>query len=345
MQPSQEASQRITKILLGIIATGVIVTALVWARSVILPFAYAIFGAYTIEPILRRMERIHIPRWLGAIVVVGVLFAAFAGTMGVLAAAAKRLDARLPEYLTTVQQLLDRLPIPDDVRPHVDDPDTLRNLALAVFGNVGNIAGALTTVLSNVGLVLVLTIAVTLGRKKFDARLQQVAREASTDGARSAKMLDTFEEKIQRYMLVKAAVSLAMGVSFTLVLLAFGFDLAVLAGFFMMLLNFIPTFGPVIALVPVIALHILENSGNPGFAIAASLATIAVPLVFVNFVEPKLFGEQLGLNFLAVILALLVWGLIWGLPGAILAVPLTVGVSLVCRQVPTLKGVHDLLRE
>ncbi len=37
----------------------------------ILPFVYAIFGAYTIEPVLRRMERWHVPRWLGAIVIAG----------------------------------------------------------------------------------------------------------------------------------------------------------------------------------------------------------------------------------------------------------------------------------
>ncbi|MDP6946617.1 MAG: AI-2E family transporter, partial [Myxococcota bacterium] len=55
-------------VFLGIGAT------LYFTKPVIVPFALAMFAAFAVEPIVRGLERFKIPRWLGALVVVGMLF-------------------------------------------------------------------------------------------------------------------------------------------------------------------------------------------------------------------------------------------------------------------------------
>jgi len=49
------------------------------------------------------------------------------------------------------------------------------------------------------------------------------------------------------------------------------------------------------------------------------------------------------LNMIAMFLGLLFFGWMWGIPGAVLAVPLTVCVKLVCDHVPSLAHVGELL--
>lgn len=49
------------------------------------------------------------------------------------------------------------------------------------------------------------------------------------------------------------------------------------------------------------------------------------------------------MNTIATFLGLLFFGWMWGIPGAVLAVPLTVCVKLVCDDVPSLAQVGELL--
>ncbi len=72
---------------------------------------------------------------------------------------------------------------------------------------------------------------------------------------------------------------------------------------------------------------------------------MVIPVVVANWIEPRLFGEHLNLNFLAVVLALLFWVFIWGVPGAVIAIPVTLTISLICKEVPALRSIHDLLRQ
>ena len=62
-----------------------------------------------------------------------------------------------------------------------------------------------------------------------------------------------------------------------------------------------------------------------------------------NFITPTLLGRHLPVNTVAIFLGLLFFGWMWGIPGAVLAVPLTVCAKLVCDHVPALAHVGDLL--
>lgn len=70
---------------------------------------------------------------------------------------------------------------------------------------------------------------------------------------------------------------------------------------------------------------------------------LAIHLTESNLVTPFALGRHLPLNTVAIFLGLLFFGWMWGIPGAVLAVPLTVCVRLVCDYVPSLAHVGELL--
>jgi AI-2 transport protein TqsA len=62
-----------------------------------------------------------------------------------------------------------------------------------------------------------------------------------------------------------------------------------------------------------------------------------------NFLDPKLTGRTLNVSSLVVLLSVLFWGWIWGVPGALIAVPLTVTLILVCGHTDALRPIAVLL--
>ena len=68
--PSEEAnfSER-TVIPLRIIASGIVFAFLYFASSIIMTLLLAILTAYFLDPVVEFLERLHVPRGLGALIV------------------------------------------------------------------------------------------------------------------------------------------------------------------------------------------------------------------------------------------------------------------------------------
>ena len=66
-----------------------------------------------------------------------------------------------------------------------------------------------------------------------------------------------------------------------------------------------------------------------GLALFICAIMISVQNIIGNFLEPKIFGDSLGLNPLVILLSLLLWGYIWGIVGMFIAVPLTAVIKII----------------
>jgi len=334
--------------LLTIIAAATLGAMLHVARDVIVPFVLAALGAVTVEPIVRFMLRLRIPRWLAAFLVLALLFFGVQLSVGILAVSSQEMADRLPVYLERLQGLVDMLPLGagEAGRLRIDEPEFWTQLlpAPVVYGSVGTWAGEITGFIARAMLVLLLMLALVIARKPFDERLREVTAQATGSLEDSVQIIRAIDQGIQSYVQLKTLTSLAMGLLYTLVLMLFGVEFAIMWGFLAILLNYIPTVGPVLATLPVLIQIAFQFGHEPAFMVVTMISAAAVPTFMVNLVEPKLFGDSLNLNFFAVIFALLLWSFLWGLPGAFLSIPITMALSLVCKEVPGLRTVHDLLR-
>ena len=55
---------------LRIIAAGMVVTGLYYASSVVVTLVLAVFIAFVLDPGVKGMERLNLPRWLGSLLLV-----------------------------------------------------------------------------------------------------------------------------------------------------------------------------------------------------------------------------------------------------------------------------------
>jgi predicted PurR-regulated permease PerM len=136
--------------------------------------------------------------------------------------------------------------------------------------------------------------------------------------------------------------SLITAVASVLWAYAAGLDLAVMWGVLNFLLNFIPVVGNIIGIIPPTLYAIIQFDGwTMPMVVFAGFAVLQV--TNSNVVYPRLPGRGWAMPPVAIIVALLFWGWVWGIVGALLAVPLTAALIIICEHFKSTSWVATLL--
>ena len=209
-------------------------------------------------------------------------------------------------------------------------------------GSNGIATRALRTVLAGLGgLVLALAFAL-LGLAEAGAVRQRIAHLGRGGGGRRA--LDAIDEAAQafrRYVWVKSLTSAITGIATWLAALAFGVPLAWVWGFLAFLLEYVPSVGSLLAIMPPTLMALAED--GPARAAAVFVTVGAIQIVLGNVVDPRLEGRLMAISPFGVLLSIIFWGWLWGPVGALLAVPLTVAFVIACRHIPGAHGVATVV--
>jgi predicted PurR-regulated permease PerM len=150
---------------------------------------------------------------------------------------------------------------------------------------------------------------------------------------RSTQTMEKVSKSIREYALVKTGTNLATAVLCLLVLWATGQDFALFWGFLIFLLNFIPTFGSILAVGLPAMFALLQFEGWAPVAIVLVGISLAHGLIGY-LLEPRLMGRTLNISPLVILISLSIWGSIWGVVGMILAVPIMVALMIVLAAIP-----------
>jgi predicted PurR-regulated permease PerM len=150
-------------------------------------------------------------------------------------------------------------------------------------------------------------------------------------------------EKLRRYLLVMTFTSFLTGLLTSIWCFVLGVDLAFVWGLVGFILNFIPTLGSIIAVIPPTLVALVFNGVGRGIATLLGLA--AIQTVMGNFVDPHLQGKTLQLSPFVALISIAFWGWVWGIPGAILGVPMTIAIVLLCQEFDSTRGIAIVLGE
>ncbi len=305
-----EIERRIQTICLLVISAVAAAFALYWLKPVMIPFVLAVFIAISLSMVSDlQMRRLRMPRWvamLSTLLLAGVLFALLGGlvttSVGQLVQNADVYQARITELL---QRLIAALPV--EV-PALDD--ALSEISVGAVGGVlvrtGN---AILDLLSKSFLVMLFAAYLLIGL-----------------GARSEPSTGVWAEiewRVQRYLVTKAALSMATGLLVGLILTVLGVELALVFGLLAFLLNFIPSIGSIIATLLPLPVVLFSPEADAATIVLALALPGAVQVVIGNVLEPKIMGDSLDLHPIAILMALIVWGMLWGIVGMLLATPIT----------------------
>lgn len=177
----------------------------------------------------------------------------------------------------------------------------------------------------NLMLVVLYMLFIFAEQAVFRRKILSIFEERQDD---ARAVLDTIGRGIQRYLGVKTITSFVTGALCYTALVLLHVPYALLLGFATFALNYIPTFGSIIAgvIATVIALVDADGMGTPALVAGTYLT---VNLTLGSYVEPKILGRELNLSPLVVIISVVVWAGIWGPVGTFLAVPLTAAMQII----------------
>lgn len=123
-----------------------------------------------------------------------------------------------------------------------------------------------------------------------------------------------------------AFVAVATGLG----LAVFGIQQAAALGVLAGLLSFIPNFGPIVALIPSIAVGVVQAPDNIGWII---IVIYGVSFIQSQVVGPLLVAGSISLPAVLILLGQIVAGVFFGFLGLMLAVPLTAIVMVIVQEV------------
>jgi predicted PurR-regulated permease PerM len=335
--------------LLSIITVIAVGFVLYQVRSIILPFALAVFISYVLNPLIEFFERRKVPTFLSIIIALVITFLVL-NFFGMLVYTSIRSFASdFPKYSTRlnmfIQQALDFLNIPREALvSQTGEGDGLQWLAsfreLSLHKIILNTLGSVLNIMSNTFLVLLFLLFILIGRNQMNRKMK-LAFEDQT-AFRIGNMVKNINLQIQRFLIAKGSISLATGILFAFILYVFGVQFAVIWGLLAFLLNFIPNIGSIIATILPLPIAFIQF-GNIGNVFWLALILGGIQLTIGNFIDPRIVGQRVNLSPLLVLFSLMFWGWLWGIIGMFLAIPISVVIKIIFENIESLRFISVLM--
>jgi predicted PurR-regulated permease PerM len=339
---------RLSLTILAIVAGAAALSA---AQGLLFPIVLAILLALLLTPAVDLTDRLRLPRWLGALLVVAALIGALLTAATQLAAPAQRwLNPKSPEWrklefrirevkkpLDTIKDAQERMADIAEDKPGKPKPKEVvverRDLFKALDDAKPLLVGALSTVV----LLYFLLSSGDLFLRKLIRILPRL-----TDKKKAVGIARTIQVEIGRYFMTIASINLGLGVVTAGVMALLGMPSAVFWGALVAALNFIPYAGPGMSLVLLTAGAFVSLDSWPAI-LAVPISFFALVLVEGQFLQPILVGRRLRLNVVVTFLAVLAWGWLWGLAGVVVAIPILVVLKICADHVERMSALGEFL--
>lgn len=332
------------------------------AGALLVPIVLGILLSYALRPLVSRLERIRVPRALGALVVMSALVAGLGAAAWAMAddlsaavaelpAGARKLRAIVHQWqrngpgpITHMKEAASELgktaaevagqettnaPPPAPAGPTLES--RLGENAAAVLAVAGRLAGA--------GLLATILLA------SGDAHRRRLVRIAGPSLARrriTIEILDEIDVQVQRQLLILGGANLLIALCAWPAFAALGLDRAPMWAALVGLLHFIPYAGTPIATL-VVGIVALLQFDSVATALGFAGVTVAIALTLGFGLVTWLQGRAVSMNAAATFVALLFFGWLWGAWGLVLGGPLLAAFKVVADRIAALAPMGELL--
>jgi predicted PurR-regulated permease PerM len=354
------------------VVAAIVIATLYFGREVFVPIALAILLSFVLAPLVRLLQRWHLPRALSVVSVVLLAFTSIFALGGVIATQLTQLAGDLPRYELTMrgkikslrgtaatsgtleraadvlQDLGKELNKPKDpptsptIQPPVPSPGQeprpipveVRQPPPTALESIAALISPLLRPLTTTGITAIFVIFILLQREDLRNRFIKLA--GSHDLQKTTAALDDATTRLSRLFLIQLALNTAFGVVIGTGLWIIGIPSPVLWGILAAVLRFVPYVGAAISAVFPLT---LAAAVDPGWAMllwTAALFLVVEPVVG-HVIEPLLYGHGTGLSPVAIITSATFWTALWGPVGLVLATPLTICLVVLGRHVERLE--------
>ncbi len=336
-----------------VLATLAVAYTLWAAQGLLLPVLLAVFFALIGNPAIRMLQRLWVPRFLAAVL---VLFVGLACTVQLGRMVYEPASEWIRQVPAQMHQLAPKMR--DLVKPMQEANKAAENIARAAGGDaaarpekvikteVNDPYKALTATPVMIASVLAVVL-LTFFFMVYGQSLQRHALALLPSRQQkklTVSILQSIEREMSRYVLTISAINFLLGLAFAGALFWLGvpLDEALLWGTMAAVLNFAPYVGPLIGMLIMLLMGFVAFDETWRALLPAGIY-LGLHTLEGQLITPIVLGARMRLSPLVLILALMVFGWLWGIVGLLLAVPLLVCVKIVLSNLEGMEGWAKLM--
>lgn len=324
-----------------------LLAALYAAAEIVWPLVFAFMLSLLLNPLLRFLAKLRIPRVLCALLLVAAILALVVGLGTAISGPAANWAAKLPDGLPRLFQRLRFLEAPFAPLQHFWQQ--IEDFAGWSRGADSSASGALLTKLftgtrsfaSGFFTTLLFLFFLLIAGEIFLQRLVEIMPRFSSK-RQVVDIAKQIESDISAYLMTITAMNAAVGIATAAVMWLTGVGDPILWGTIAFFLNFVPILGPLLGVLIFLLAGALAADGLWLTFLPAALY-LAIHLVEGETITPMLLARRFTLNPVLVIVSLVFWFWMWGIPGAILSVPMLAITKIVCDRVRPLAAFGHFL--
>ena len=329
---------KISLIFLGILVVVAVGVVLKYAGAALLPLIVAWLVSFLLGPVVNFMTDRKVPATLAVFIVliflVGVIY--LSGTF--LYTRISAFYVAYPKYHARMTELIATLASQFNLGP---DPFADFNWGQNVYRFLATLSQSIFAFASKLILVVIFLFFILLGKPFFKYK---ILKSFSHDNANQlSRITNSITGQIRRYLSWQFVISFCTGCLVWLALTLIGVDFAVTWGALAFFLNFIPTVGSIAASIPPILLALIQFYPSFWPGVITFFALLTIQLSIGNGIAPKVLGDQLNLSPVVILLSLLFWGWLWGIVGALLSIPITAAIKIVCENIEPLQPISVMM--
>ncbi|THH39362.1 AI-2E family transporter [Neolewinella litorea] len=350
-----QVSDKLVSFVLRLAALFGVVAILYYGKSILVLLTIAGLLAILLDPVDNKLRSWG---WKPGFAIAGATFLLlffFAGIFFAIGKQAARfsqnwpqIEERLTEQLANVREKIPMLPGGEGETqqnaassPRADSTATstgssslLQDLPIGS----GTIKGALSQTLSVLGDFLLMFVYVVLFLSQKERLREFVLRRTPDEHRGEAhqamnEATDVAQNYLKGRLILILILSVLYGIGFTIV----GLNYAIVIAFLVAILSIIPYLGNIIGGLIAVAIAIASGGGTN--MILGVLGTIALAQTLESYVlTPLIVGDEVDINPLTTIVAVIGFTVMWGAVGAIVAIPVVAIVRIIFKHV---NGMED----
>lgn len=315
-----------------IIIFALIVLAIKVMDGIFTPIIISIMVAYVLSGLVKKMRTWHIPNMLGIIVAflifLGILLWFLLWLFPLMWQQLLNLVNSFPGMVNQAQNLLLNM---SSRYPDIINVDQLRQLASGINVQVSNLGKlmftfsvfSITSIITIIIYLILIPLLVFFFLKDNNVILNWFSQFLPKKRHAIQTIWKEVNSKIGSYIEGKFIEMLLVAVVSVVTFALFGLQYAILLGVLVGISVIIPYVGIIIVTAPIVVIGFVEW-GMVAHFLYLLVAYSIIVILDANVLVPMLFSGVLNLHPVAIILAVLLFGIIGGFWGVFFAIPLTV---------------------
>jgi predicted PurR-regulated permease PerM len=317
--------------------------------GVLLTFLAAGVLAYALNPIVRRLEGLRVPRVLAVLgvfvvlilVVVVTLLLIIVPSIGQVQVIVRNPQDLVDQLIALVNRAqtipyvgryvaeLDQDRILQLLKQNAPSAEQVANVATGVIGGVFGVFGTIF----NLFLMVLVSIYLLLEREKITRTMLGLIPETIRD--QSLELFYAVEQSLIKYLRGQILLCAIMGVLGWAIMFFTVGGYALPIGAWVAATELIPVLGAFLGAIPAVAIALFVPEGGFFQALLVALLFLIAQQLEGNILVPRIQGGSVGVHPLVVLFGTLAGTALYGLVGAIFAVPI---VAIIAATVRYMQG-------